>query len=93
MDLVFLVDLLLMIASDKREDKQGMIQPLVLMTSPLIHVVLLLLLTEVSTRPVVKDFGFSMEGRTGHGGCMCHMLFFIKLVRCKAPACFDYHSP
>lgn len=73
MDLDFLVDLLLMIASDKREDKQGMIQPLVLVTSPLIHVVLLLLLTEVSTRPVVKDFGFSMEGRTGHGGCMCHM--------------------
>lgn len=69
------MDLLPVIISDGKEGKKGMIQPLFLVTSPLIHVVLLLMQTEVSTRTAVKDFGFSQESRTGHGGCLYHVCY------------------
>lgn len=49
-----------MIVFDGRDDKQDIIQPLVLVTSPLIHIVLLLMLAEVSIMPLGKSFGFSL---------------------------------
>lgn len=45
MDLDVLVNLLFMIISDGRQDNQDMIQPLVLVTSAVIHIVLLPMLT------------------------------------------------
>lgn len=81
MDVDLLVDLLLMIISGGREDKLGMIQLLfllhVLMAGPLIHILLLLMLTEISATKMVKAFGFSQEGRTEQGSCMSHMRSFI----------------
>jgi len=96
MDLDFLVDLLLMNMSDGKDDKQGMIQPLFLVTSSLIHLVLLLMLTEVSTMPVVWDFGFSQEGRTTNAGLhVSHILYFIQYKMCmlQSSSVFDHHSP
>lgn len=81
MDVDLLVDLLLMIISGGREDKLGMIQLLfllhVLMAGPLIHILLLLMLTEISATQMVKAFGFSQEGTTEQGSCMSHMRSFI----------------
>lgn len=81
MDTDLLVDLLLMIISGGREDKLGMIQALfllqVFMAGSLIHILLLLMLTEISARPMVKAFGFSQDGRTEHRCCISHMWSFI----------------
>lgn len=74
------MDLLSVIISEGKGGKKGVIQPLFLVTSPLIHVVLLLVLTHVSTRPAVKDFGFSQERRTGHEGCMCHVRYSLSNI-------------